>query len=339
MKVLFVDHPEADFLSGVLYMGLKEILGEDVIDYPFKRSFHGETHEYPSCYESGSGTSPWHSWRRGDDGRAVGTTSPFAWMPSLPGRAWTEDEVIDALWKKEFDLVILASPRTYNIKDLRELVRKTGRSAMPPIVFVDGEDYSTFRWDIVDEFRPCVYLKRELLALPNDGRVRIEPFPFASPVPVTPAKEKDIDVLFLGGGTWGERNMACDVLKNTFGDRFVGGVGVQFGYNEYLDAINRSRIAISVRGWGFDTLRYWEIPSFETLLVADSIPIIKPHPFEQSRTCVYFSSPQDLITAVRCFLEDEQSRVNIARAGNEHLRKYHTARARAQQLLDHGLKG
>lgn len=333
MRALFIDHPEADFLSATTFMGLHEILGENgIVDWPFKKSYHGQLHEYPSIYDFGAGTSPWHSWKKGDDGRAVGTTAPFQWMPALLGREWSEDEVLAALSGHEFDLCILASPRKYNMQDLRRLRNRVGRDKIPPLVFMDGEDYDTLRWDVVAEFGAKLYLKRELLHNPGGTPCRLEAFPFASPVPEMPAVEKDIDVLFAAGKTWAGREEAHRALTAEFGSRIDVG---HRPYSEYLQAINRAKIAISVRGWGYDTLRVWEIPSFETMLVADRLPIIRPYPFEHGQTCALFDDVKGLVDGVRCALEDEQWRARIAKAGNDHLRKHHTARARAQQLLDY----
>jgi hypothetical protein len=336
MKVLYLDHPEADYLSAPLYMGLCQELGpENVIDHPYKRSYHGEIHTYPSPYAidlSGEGL-PWQRpAKEGPD--AMGTTAPFDWMIAQPGREWSHDEVIDRLG--EFSLIVFAAPRLYNTAALRDIVRAVGREKLPPLVLVDGEDYWQIRTDLVQEFRPSVYFKRELMPGSGSG-CRLEPFPLISPVMVPPEPvDKDIDILFLGGRTWGARDEACAALKQAFGDRFVGGVeGFRPGHAEYLKTLARARVAISVRGFGFDTLRVWEIPAMPgTLLVGDRLPIIRPFPLVDREHALYFGDTKELVEAVRCALEDEPWRQRIAQAGNEHFQKYHTARARAKQLLD-----
>jgi len=320
MRVLFLDHPEGDFLSAEVFWGLHEILGpEGVVDFPYKKSFHGGLDTYPSCYPSGHGDP-------------IGTTGPFSWMPNLPGRDWSEEDVVRGLNERKFDLVVLASPRTYNTRDLRRLIGRVGRDRMPKIVLVDGEDYDRWHHDLCDEFKPHVYFKRELFGGGHCSGVPIEPFPFCSPLPVMPEVAKDIDVLFLAGKTHANREKYANALRDAFGNRVVSG---HFGYADYLNAMNRARVAVSVRGWGQDTLRYWEIPSFEnTLLVADKLPLMRPYPFVHGETCLYFEDPKGLVDAVRCALEDEPWRERIARAGNAHLRAHHTTKARAQQLLD-----
>lgn len=346
MKVLFLDHPEADFLSGQVYLGLCQALGpENVVDYPYKKSYHGVLHEYPSVYDRNPGGTLWQSWQATDQGN-VGKTGPFSWMIPQPGREWTEDEIVTRI--ADFDVVVLASPRPYNSAALSSLIRRIGRDKIRRLVMMDGEDYTTIRWDFVETYLPSVYFKREMVPDPVEiypmqkrsvaGRVRVVPFPFASPLPAFQPVKKDIDVLFLGGGTWGGRNDACDALRREFGDRFVGGVGVHYAYPEYLDAINRAKIAICVRGFGYDTLRFWEIPSFQTMMVADKLPLIKPFPFQDGVHIAYFNDTQHLVETVRHYLSNDEGRERIAKAGHQWLREHHTAAARARQLLEEATK-
>jgi Glycosyl transferases group 1 len=163
--------------------------------------------------------------------------------------------------------------------------------------------------------------------------------PFASTVPEYAQVPKDIDVLFLGGNTWSGRQASVDALRREFGDRFVGGVNVHYSYEKYLEAINRSKIAISVRGHGLDTLRFWDIPSFETLLMADRMPLVRPIDFEHDRSAMFFNDARELVDLCKRALTDDAMRTRIAKAGNAHLRAHHTAQARARQLLAACLTG
>ena len=91
MKLLWLEHPEPDYVSALTYLGLCEELGaENVIDWPYKGTLHGETCEGPH-----------------------GLCSPcWSWFPPQPGRRWSDDEVFSRL--QEFDLAVLASPRAWN---------------------------------------------------------------------------------------------------------------------------------------------------------------------------------------------------------------------------------
>lgn len=333
MKILYLDHPEADFLSTLLFMGLCDELGaENVVDYPRKKSFHGEVHRYPSPYTSDPGSMPWQNWDGGD-----GVTAPFPWMRAQESKPWSRQEVIDRIG--EFSLVILASPRKYNGQALADLIQAVGRDRLPRLVMVDGEDYLDILPGALEDFRPHVVFKRELLPQVKSDvearfHVRVEPFPFATPLEPKDPVDKDIDVLFVGGGTWPGRVEACEALRRAFGERFVGGIGMYLKYPDYLSALARARVAVSVRGHGFDTLRFWEIPSMPgTLLVADRQPILRRFPFEHETTALFFDNSNQLVEQVKRALGDEPWRARIAAAGNAWLTAHHTPRARARQLL------
>lgn len=332
-RVLYVDHPEGDFQSAIVFTGLCQVLGpENVVDYPYKKSFHGLMHTYPSPYAVAvPGTLPWQR-PASDAPGATGSTGPFDWMIAQPGREWSRDEVISGLG--QFDLVILASPRAYNEIALADIITTVGRSNLPPLVMMDGEDYAHIRTDLVQKFQPNVYFKRELLPGSGSG-CQLEPFPFGSPVfePIVEVA-KDIDVLFLGGNTWPGRGEAISALQDAFGSRFVGGFWNHTSHRQYLNTFARAKVAVSVRGFGHDTLKFWEIPAAPgTLLAADVLPIIKPNPFTHGVNALYFGSSKELVECVRCALEDEPWRQRVAQAGNEHLQKFHSARARAASLL------
>jgi len=302
-------------------MGLCEELGDDaVVDFPYKKSFHNQVDTYPSWYPHvPPGT--------------VGTTAPFDWMRPSSGRPWSKEEVVDRIG--EFDLCVLAAPRRYNVPALRDLVATVGHARMPPIVLVDGEDYDRLHTELVSEFGLRVYFKRELLPGAGCG-CRLEPFSFASPVKLPfPPQDKDLGVVFLGGGTSPDRATLCEALRAAFGDRFTGGVGPHVTHRQYLETMARARVAVSVRGWGMDTLKFYEIPSLPgTMLAADRQPLVRAHPFEDGVHAGWFSSPEELVAVARRALEDEPWRSRVAAAGNEHLMRHHTPRARARQLLE-----
>jgi glycosyl transferase family 1 len=334
VRVLFLDHPEADFLAAILFLGLYDELGpENVVCYPHKPSYCGQRHAYPSCYEQPPGTVPWHGWSGGV--HPMGYTDPFAWMPALYNREHSRDEVVAALDAGQFDLVVVASPRDRAVGAFRDLAGAVGRSRLPDVVLCDGEDYWELRTDIAEEIDPRVYFKRELMPQMRRSGLRIHPLPFASPIPPQESVPKDIDILMLGGSTWPDRDRATAALRARFGERLVGGAGIVLEYPDYLAHLARARVAVSVRGHGYDTLRFWEIPSFEgTMLACDVLPIVRPRPFKDGVHAGYFRTPEELVAVVERALSDEPWRAKIASAGNAHLRDHHTARARAAQMLE-----
>lgn len=344
MRVLYIDHPESDQLAAIVYMGLCQELGsENVIDWPWKHTYHGENYEGPIPY---------------DPPGSRGTAAPFSWMVPINGRRWSDDEVYKRI--DEFDLVILASPRAYNTADLTRLISRVGRAVIKKLVHVDGEDYTAIRWDLVEQFHPSVYFKLSAVEHPlevyhaakakMERLVRIVPFPQASPLPCPNPVTKDIDVVFFGGGNWqpyrregvqptgpSQRLMLETRLRREFAS-FAGGY---VGHVEYMVALNRAKVAVCVGGAGIEPLRTYEILSCPgTLLARERIQVISPYPLLDGINHVGFdgTNQDDIVRVVREALADEPRRTTLASEGNRLLREHYTPLARARQLLEESFK-
>ena len=339
MRVLYLDHPEADFLAAQVYLGLCEELGPDsVIDFPHKPSYHGETHRYPSQYTHDPGSADWQTWKV-VDGTPMGETSPFAWFPAQPARRqWSLDDVAH----EPFDLVVLASPRAVAVEALRRYFRLVG-GRRPPLVMVDGEDYPDIRWDLAAEFAPRAYLKRECAIHPSSdifaaSRVplQIHAFPFAATeITRRPdgAGPLDVGVTMLGGSNRPGGRAECEQAIRLSGANHVIG---HVAFDQYKWALAKSRIVVVPRGHGWDTLRFWETASIEgPLLLSEALDVHRPHPFVDGEHACYFRTMAELTDTIRSLLADEARRARIAAAGFAHLQVHHTARARARQLLEY----
>jgi hypothetical protein len=347
-KALYIDHPEGDFLSGIVYLGLREELGKDgVVDWPWKASFHGQVARYKNLYLPENLGIRWDDPSLMSDGAdriGDGITAPFAWMPTFEnGDRWGNEEVADRIG--EFDVVILASIRNLNDQALEWLISRVGRQAIKRLVVIDGQDSTLFseghhQTYHTDKFAPSVYFKRELLAdVPRQlGSARVLPCPFAAyctplPSPEPPASvARDIDVVLLQGGNFhAGRGPYDDAVKRASSNSVTGYVP----YGAYLPTLARAKISIVLRGHGWDTVRFWETASCEgTLLACDRQPIVRPHPFVDGEHCVEFSSPTELESRLRELLNDEPRRARIAAAGYDWLHTHHTARARARYILE-----
>jgi hypothetical protein len=328
MKLLHVDHPESDYLSAMLFMGFVEVLGEEnVVDWPVKLSHRGIVDRYISPYPQGG----------------MGVTAPLPWTMHLKdGHRWSDDEVADRIG--EFDLVVLGSTRRYNSEALTRLIARVGRSAIRRLVIADTEDHDQIDTGLIGKYAPSVYFKRELLpSHPRKiGETRIEPCPFASPYRQLPSStppgkvQRTVDVAFLGGQNFpGGKPPLEAALRST-----AAVVDTERRpYREYLDALPRAKMAVATRGYGWDTTRIWEIAACEgTLLVLERQPVIRPFPFEDGVTAALFGSPDELAAQVRKYLADEPLRARVAAAGYAHTLKFHTAGARAQQVLDEAFR-
>lgn len=104
------------------------------------------------------------------------------------------------------------------------------------------------------------------------------------------------------------------------------------GYHQLL---RRSKMALSIRGGGFDTLRYWEIVGAKAVLVSEQPDIYIPNNFVHGVHAL-FCKPDlsDLLSLVRPYVHDDAARTALADAGYRHLLQFHTCEHRARYVLD-----
>lgn len=323
-----------------LYSGLRQ-LGVQVTDYPYKSIYHGESCSYPI---------PWYGTDK------LGHSSPPRFFRKWDGERYSEDEILRMM--KKFDLVLLESPRHVAVETLERLNK---RCSLPPICFLDGEDYDYVHEELIKRFGVAAAFKRELsFHLPN-----VHPFPFSSYIIGDERfqfddSEKEFDVFCVLGLTHPQRERVCNEFRRIVakhGYKAIVGLDhepvppstiidhdyrfekstVRYGLGDYLQLTAKSKIAVSVRGYGRDTLRFTEIPSYNTLLLSDDLQalgLIYPQPFKHRETAVFFKPDcSDLEELVVYYLENDSEREKIAHAGNKHLTTYHTNVARAKHLL------
>lgn len=350
MKLLFLCHEETDYVEAQIYLALCEELGPDnIVDFPYKLSYHGQVHRYPSIYARNPGATATESWKDGDV--PMGETSPLPWMRAQQSREWSYAEVVGGLKANTFDAVVLTSPRATNSRILEQIIAEAGREIIQKLVMMDGEDYDAIRWDFVAKFRPSIYFKRELVPAPMDlypaqrqalqGSVRIVPLPL-TPIELRPRQPEDVftlDVAMPGGG-----NVPGGVAQYQEAVSRVTNK-VYFGYGRpenYSRMLASARIAVAPKGHSQDSLRSWEMLAVEgPLVVVHRHTLIRPYPFMDGIHVLYFDGPADLESILRTYLtnENENMRATVATQGFAHLVKYHSIGPRARYLLQEIAKG
>jgi spore maturation protein CgeB len=107
--------------------------------------------------------------------------------------------------------------------------------------------------------------------------------------------------------------------------------GERLDWRTYMAVLASSRIGISVRGGGFDTFRYWEVPAAGALLLSERPQIVIPGNFVDGREAV-FAPVDELVARIPALLEGDTEA--IAARGRERLAAAHTSVNRAQTVLD-----
>ena len=320
MRILWITHPESDYLASTLYRGMCQVLGVDnVIDYPWKDSYHGQTSYYEQPY-----------------GRGPGCTSPCAWQKPSESVRRTEVEIKN----DNFDCVILESTRPYAIHAL-DAVIASGWTPLPPVFVCCGEDYSetNILLDVGNKFGAKALFKRELLKGVNIQHVY--PCPFASVIPedwpLYVSLSKHHDAFCVVGNTDPTRQAYIDALQRISGYNIYSGSdkqGVRLDQFQYWEKLSRSRIGVNLKGFGWDTLRFLEIPAVMTMLLTQRIDIQYPHEFTDGVNCAIFNDANEMDWKLRHYLDHPDECQRIARAGYDHVLAHHTSRRRAEYVLD-----
>ena len=260
------------------------------------------------------------------------------------------------------DAIVIASLRDDVVDDVRRVLELRGST---PTAFVDGEDHPYVR-GIADQVD--VYFKRETLrrsirlrarmplrrvvsppalpgvvggSAPARDRRRDRTFTRGRSAPVRRSSkrassrrgERDVDVAFLASPTSPERAGVAAGLRELERDGAVvqSATAASLSWPDYMQLLARSRIAVSVRGLGYDTYRYWEIPYAGALLLSESPRTVIPGNFVDGREAV-FAPIDKLAERARDLLSRDTSA--IAAAGRQKLLAQHTSVQRAQTVLD-----
>lgn len=360
MKALLLTHPEQDRGEEMLFCGLCEVLGdENVVDAPTKLALRGGIDRYRCYYHGLDSNAPWGFV--GGLGNPTASGS-FPYTPTRPVIDRSRDEVFDLIRSDAFDFVIVG-PRFESLRHFRMIEHEL---RTPRIVFHDAEDYADIAPPHVGNLsRVKLYLKREFLSswAARSWPFQVKPFPFScainAPAPVT----KSTDVSLVAGHTHPDRHFAFEAalsLENVLVDcptMGVFGTSVPesiranpaahvdakwsdadcrlYNWQEYVDSIARARIGIAPRGHGFDSVRRWETPAFDTLLFAQRLDMIDPYPLVDGEHCVVYSSRDELVQKLRWWLANPDELRRVALAGQTFVREHHSCAARARQLIQH----
>ena len=344
MNILYLDHQESDYGSAYLFDGLNEVLGGgSIYTNPRKWSYYGKVHNYSTAYIPN------------------GMTAPLAWSRAYEGPLMNlsddeyDREVERLLGEGFFNLVIVASMRENSVRRFKELYERIRRCGVPVVVH-DGEDFqgtNTFQQEFFALAQTRILLKREIptgeaLQMQNVGKVL--PFPFSCPIRAVEGRIErsmpppiEFDATFMLGRTHNARQEVFNELhKATDLHMYLslqpdedrnGRTEVHLPWDDYIRLMNRSACAVSVRGFGVDTCRYWEIPAV-TVMVADRVNLTLNNPFENGKNALFYDTPQGCVDLIKALKNNPNLRSDLYQAGVEHLKKYHTTEARARYLLE-----
>jgi spore maturation protein CgeB len=92
-------------------------------------------------------------------------------------------------------------------------------------------------------------------------------------------------------------------------------------------------VGLDLFGFGFDTVRYWELPALGCLLLAERRPIELPFDFVDGRHALLFEDLAELEDRLAWCGAHADAVTELARAGYAHFHRHHTESARARQFV------
>lgn len=273
MKVLYINRKKSDYLQDILYTGLVKTLGvSNVVDMPWNNKFHFNFKKYP---------------------RNIGL-----YKPSLI------KSLLNRFSVNQFSLVIVASCHPDTLRLYLDIIDKI--PADIPTAFVDGGDWSEVAGDLdrlggmdlyekILSIRPFDYIfKREYL-IDKTYDENVYPLPFGFNLDRLPKLNKDYkyDVSFWAVESHRVRSEALALLEDKFDCRVNGTVKnqVMSKYKRkgsfYLQELACCKIVLNLRGAGWDTLRYWEVPALGGFMMSQKPGIVIKNNFVEDKEVVF----------------------------------------------------
>lgn len=307
-RILFVTHPRPHYGLDVLYDGLCSVLGTDnVVEFPFKPSLHGQATEeyrnYPCTFDR-------------------------------PGHDLDLREVLDRLSNRWFDLVLYGDCEASLPREHARAIAAAARNV--PVFIIDALDAAMDLRPRVMEYlgisSAAGYFKREMLRCADYGPNAF-PLPFAYPdcrVAASPtAMSRPRPFFWAGHRQSGLRRLFLERIEARLGVELVAG----YPQEQYLALLRESRMGLNCFGFGFDTVRYWELPAQGAMLFSERLPIRIPHDFVDGESAVFFNDLEEMERKLEHYLEHPDACARIAAAGHAHLLRYHTGSMRARHCI------
>ena len=356
MKLLYLTPSHLDYLSDQLYTGLCKTLGwESVVDFPYKAHYHSQ-----ACHAPFLQQTPGHRYEL-DKVLAMLERHEF----DLVVLSALRREAIEALEvlrqrSKLPPLVLVDGDDGVQIR--RDLYR------LYDCGLYFKREYQSYSGTGIRE----KYRRWNLFRGDQDLLTRTYALPFSvvlDGIPKLEIQARDVDISFVGLASNRQRVQVVEILRGATDVKFEGGVYAEpttrksklalgsmgimraklqgdpyaseaecrtkLTSTEYFQLLSRSKIGLSVRGAGFDTLRYWEIVASKALLLSERPSIDIPDNFEHGKHAVFCRSDfSDLLDLVREYVSDQSARSAIAEEGYRHLLRFHTCERRAERFLE-----
>lgn len=309
MNILFFTHPFPNYVPDFLLHGLRKLFGPSVVDYPKK----------DCIYEGILDGAP-------QDG-------PNRFSLFAPDNGQIDRDDIRGKIHAGYFHYIICDVRAIDILKRQVLQWPSG------LVLVDGEDVP-----VRIPPGPYAVCRRE-----TDGSDFSIPLPMALPeelfhwITTFDHEQKAYSIGFLGVASHGERKAVVEAIAGRYPDALLNTTAIpsqdnpvpsgRLGRDDYYRKIQQCRVVLSLRGLGYDTLRFWEDAACNAVHVSQDMPLYIPNDFVREEHIFRFSSPSQLIRTIDTVLDGRVNREAIIQNARRHLLSHHLTTSRAKYLL------
>lgn len=357
MKILYLTPSHIDYLSDQIYVGLCQNLGWDsIIDYPYKAIYHNPEKKVPSLPQNPGQQYQLEEVISGLEQHAF----DFVVLSAIRKEPLETLESLSHQCRSLPPIILLDGDDGVEINT--KLFEKYRFSLYFKREYLQTHDHR------LDHF----YNQWKAFGFAKSISDRTYPLPFSAIIntpPMHAGKPQDIDISFMGIASHRNRIRAVNILQSAPDIKFEGNVfagpttrksktalgtfnilkakmqgdpypsekeqNKKLSYDNYFQLLARSKMGLSIRGAGFDTVRYWEIVASKRLLVSERPYIYIPDNFEHGKHAL-FCRPDlsDLLPLIRQYIHEEGLCQNMIEQAYQHLLRYHTCEQRAKQFLN-----
>ena len=321
MKILYINTSSADYVQDLTYSGLVKKFGyKNVIDYKWNKKYHVPYKKYPK------------------------------------NLGYVENSLFGSVFRnidfKSLDYVFVGSCKVEAFDTYIEIAHQIPKNV--PVVFIDGGDGNKIGIDLTTYGRPELYekalsfrpfdfiFKREYL-VEETYKDHIAPLPMSFNFDRLPNLTNDLkyDVSFWAVESHPLRTNALNILENKYDCQNNGTTRNQkfSKYKRkgsfYLQELSDCKVTINIRGGGWDTMRYWEVPAVGGFMLSQKPQIVIPNNFEHAKDVVFFKDDlSDLTDLCDYYLKNDYEREKIAKSGLQKMKNFHTDEKRVEYIFD-----
>lgn len=140
---------------------------------------------------------------------------------------------------------------------------------------------------------------------------------------------KRYDVCFVGHVNNARREEALNRLFSEFPNFYYG----QQLFEQAAEKFSESKVVFNISMTDDVNMRNFEVCGTGSLLLTNWLPTIEELGFKDGENCVLYRTPDEMIEKAKFYIEHDEEREKIARAGYELVSKYHTIQNRVDVML------